>query len=244
VRPSFAAVLVLACLGFTVVLQGCGPTKVKVDTSPEIPKYRLESIAILPFESLATPQAVQTTPPQFSVPQGAKRSDINVAVPPASERLSPVTTTVPPHAAEKVTELFYEKLQARGDVRVIAPHETSRVKAEVMKDVTEPSQQELAKRVLSRLSADAVLVGRVLVYQERGGSKWGGEPASVGFEVKLLGPDGTTLWVGNYYERQLPMNQDLVGFFQHGGVFVTAEELAEYGVERLIKKFPFSGRPH
>src|SRR5205823_12553298 len=105
-------------------------------------------------------------------------------------------------------------------------------------------QQELAKRMLSQLSADAVLVGRVLVYQERGGSKWGGEPASVGFEVKLLGPDGTTLWVGNYYERQLPMNQDLVGFFQHGGLFVTAEELAEYGVERLIKKFPFSGRPH
>jgi len=225
-------------------MPGCAPAKVTVDTSPDIPKYRIETIVVLPFEALRTPQAVQTTPPEFLVPPGAKRSDISVVVPPATERLTAVTTTVPVEAAEKVTRLFYEKLRAREGVRVLSPDDTRRAVPDLAKELTVLPPQEVARKVASDLSADAVLFGRVLVYQERGGSKWGGEPATVGFEVKLLAADGTTLWAGNYYERQRPMNQDLVGFVQHGGVFVTADELAEYGVDRLIKKFPFSGRPH
>lgn len=243
-RTFPAPLFALACLLAVTPLSGCAPSKVTVDTSPDIPKYRIETVVVLPFEALTTPQAAQTAPPQFSVPQGAKRSDISVVVPPASERLTSVTTTVPLEAAEKVTRLFYEKLRAREGVRVLSPDEVRRVVPDVAKELTVVPPQEMAKKVASELSADAVLFGRVLVYQERGGSKWGGEPATVGFEVKLLAADGTTLWVGNYYERQHPMNQDLVGFVQHGGVFVTAEELAEYGVDRLIKKFPFSARPH
>ena len=37
------------------------------------------------------------------------------------------------------------------------------------------------------------------------------------------------------------MNEDLVGFLQRGGVFVRAEELADYGAEQLIRQFPFGG---
>jgi hypothetical protein len=35
------------------------------------------------------------------------------------------------------------------------------------------------------------------------------------------------------------MIQDIVGYIQHGGVFVTAQELAEYGVDKVLKTFPF-----
>ena len=35
------------------------------------------------------------------------------------------------------------------------------------------------------------------------------------------------------------MIQDFTGFIQHWGVFVTADELAQYGVDEILKTFPF-----
>ena len=97
-----------------------------------------------------------------------------------------------------------------------------------------------AADLATALKADAALMGQILVYQERSGSRLGANPpATVGFEVKVVAPDGQVLWIGNYYERQQPMTQDLVGYIQHGGVFVTAEELAEYGADKVLKTFPF-----
>jgi hypothetical protein len=61
----------------------------------------------------------------------------------------------------------------------------------------------------------------------------------VGFEVKVVAADGQVLWVGNYYERQRPMIEDFSGFLQRWGAFVTAEELAQYGVDEVLKEFPF-----
>jgi hypothetical protein len=47
------------------------------------------------------------------------------------------------------------------------------------------------------------------------------------------------LWEGNYYERQRPMTEDLLGFVQRYGTFVTADELAAYGATELADDFPF-----
>jgi hypothetical protein len=35
------------------------------------------------------------------------------------------------------------------------------------------------------------------------------------------------------------MIEDVMGFIQRHGMFVTAEELATYGVEHLLLEFPF-----
>jgi hypothetical protein len=101
--------------------------------------------------------------------------------------------------------------------------------------------EKAAAAVATRLKADAALFGRVLVYQERVGSRLGANPpATVGFEAKVVAADGQLLWVGGYYERQRPMNEDLFGFLQRWA-FVTAEELAEYGVDEVLRDFPFGG---
>jgi hypothetical protein len=92
------------------------------------------------------------------------------------------------------------------------------------------------------MAVDAALIGRVLVYQERKGNKLGGETAAVGFEVKLISADGTPLWAGNYYEKQKPFTEDAQGFAERGGVFVTADELAEYGATHLVDRFPFGAK--
>jgi hypothetical protein len=79
----------------------------------------------------------------------------------------------------------------------------------------------------------------VLVYQERVGGRFGADPpAVVGFEVKLVAPDGNILWEGNYYEKQRPMTEDFIGFVQRYGMFVTADELAAYGAGKLAEALP------
>ena len=78
------------------------------------------------------------------------------------------------------------------------------------------------------------------MYQERVGGRFGASPpATVGFEVQVVAADGQVLWEGNYYEKQRPMTEDLMGFIQRHGMFVTAEELAIYGVDHMLLEFPF-----
>jgi hypothetical protein len=124
-------------------------------------------------------------------------------------------------------------------VIVLSPNEAAK-----MLGSPAPSQrssgQSSAMMVAKQLKADASLIGQVLVYQERVGGRFGASPpATVGFEAKVVAADGQVLWEGNYYEKQRPMNEDVMGFIQRRGMFVTAEELAAYGVEHMLQEFPF-----
>lgn len=227
-------------------LAGCSPFKVRVNESPKLKEYRVQSVAILPFEALPTPQSTDTGAAGLYVPPEMARSSISMAIPLQAERLDTPTATVPATAPEKVTRFVYKRLRKWGGLRVIPPEEAKgAVTAAQPGAAATPDEatKAMARNVAQRLAVDAVLVGRVLIYKERGGSKLGGEPATVGFEVKLIAADGTVLWVGNYYEKQKPMIEDLLGFLQRGGVFVTADELARYGVEHVLEAFPFGTRP-
>ena len=220
-----------------LLLAGCSGSKVTTKTSPQVDKYKLHNIVLIPFQTMATPQAMESSGPSFPVPSGARRSDMSVAVPPPTEQYARQTHLVPPAAGEKVTELMRTKLQARPGVQVIAPGEAVAVGRELARSKTlEPVP---AHEIAQRLGADAALSGKVLVYQERVGGRFGADPpAVVGFEVKLVAPDGNILWEGNYYEKQRPMTEDFIGFVQRYGMFVTADELAAYGAGKLAEALP------
>lgn len=227
-----------------LALAGCAPTKVTIETSPKLEGYLVKTMVVMPFDVLSTPQIPERPGPDFFVPPGAKRSDITIpAIPksPEGQKFGEEKdrVAVPSYAADKITQMFYGRLKSREGLRVISPEEAGRTVKALGASAKGTSPEQLARQVAGRLSADVALIGKVLVYQERVGSKLGADPAAVGFEVKLVGADGTVLWTGNYYEKQRPMNEDFLGFVQRGGVFVTAEELAEYGTERVIREFPF-----
>jgi len=229
----------LVCLaGVLLAGPGCSGAKVTTKSSNELPRYQIGTLALVPFTSLKTPQMHDQRNSYFSTPEGALGSDISIAVSPDTEVPSRQTATVPGYAADKVTQLFWKHLQAKEGLRVLPPGDTAKVDttaAEATKSTPEMAAANLAKR----LNADATLVGQVLVFQERVGSRMGASPAAaVGFEVKVVAADGQVLWVGNYYERQRPMTEDFMGFI-HRWAFVTADELAEYGVDEVLKEFPF-----
>jgi len=50
--------------------------------------------------------------------------------------------------------------------------------------------------------------------------------------------EGTVLWKGEFFEEQKPLNEDIVGFFEKSGGFVTAQELSELGVKKVMETFP------
>lgn len=234
-RVSVAALLVLGA---------CVPSKVTINTSPKIDEYRVKTVAMVPFDTLTTPQVTSPLVPEIQAPQGAKRSDISFAAPQAAEKLDQPTAKVPPQAAEKLTQIFYGRLKHWEGVEFLPPDRAASALKALGPAAKGQTPEERARQVARRLSADAALVGRVLVYQDRVGSKLGADPAAVGFEVKLVAADGTILWVGNYYEKQRPLNEDFIGAVQRRFAFVTAEELAEYGAERVIRGFPFGGPSH
>jgi len=91
--------------------------------------------------------------------------------------------------------------------------------------------------------ADAVLVGFVYRFIERVGKAYGVEsPASVAFEMHLIrAVDGLTVWSAYYDETQKALGDNLFqlgAFLSRGGRWLTAEELAMWGLEKIFERFP------
>lgn len=232
----------LVCLaGVLLAGPGCSGAKVTTKSSNELLRYQIRTLALVPFTSLKTPQLHDQRNSYFSTPEGALGSDISIAGPPAAEVPSSQTATVPGYAEDKLTQLFWKRLQAKEGLRVLPPGDAAKVAASTA-EATKSTPEMAAANLAKRLNADAALVGRVLVFQERVGSRMGASPAAaVGFEVKVVAADGQVLWVGNYYERQRPMTEDFMGFI-HRWAFVTADELAQYGVDEVLNEFPFGSQ--
>lgn len=241
ILPGWSAIALSGV--FALAIAGCSGMKVTTKTPVQTDKHRVQKIAVVPFETMSTPQALNLDGPLFSVPAGVTRSDISVAVPSAGEVPPRVENKVRASAADTVTDLVWTKLKkVRPGLQSVAPEQARKVLQDLRLGMPDQSLEEVAPKVAERLGADAALIGKVDVYQERIGSRLGANPpAAVGFDMKLVARDGTVLWEGNYYERQRPMTEDVWGFIQRRGAFVTADELAEYGAEQLAKEFPFGG---
>ncbi|TKB61311.1 MAG: hypothetical protein E8D49_03530 [Nitrospira sp.] len=230
----------MALMGLAVLLVvGCSGSKVTTKASAELSHYQIRIIALVPFTTLATPQVRDVSDQHFSVPPEVRRSDMAMAVPPNIEHPLRQTVTVPAGAGDIVTQLLWNRLKTRQGMTVLSPGEAARALTSQAALQPSPGQSQ-AVTVAKQLKADASLIGQVRVYRERVGGRFGASPpATVGFEAKVVAADGQVLWEGNYYEKQRPMTEDLMGFIQRRGVFVTAEELAAYGVEHMLNEFPF-----
>ncbi len=230
--PTLVAVVAL------VTAAACSGAKVTTQKSSSLPRYQIRTLVLLPFETLNTPQIRDEGDRYMSAPRGARASDISVGTPSNVEPQLRQTVVVPAYAADKITQLFWVRLRNLKGVTVLSPSQSSVSKTSG--DLPQVPPEQAAADAAKKAGADAAILGQVSVYQERVGSRLGANPpASVGFEIKAVATDGHVLWVGNYYERQKPMTEDFSGFIHHGWGFVTVDELTRYGVEELMKVFPF-----
>lgn len=224
-----------------VAALGCAGPKVTVQRVPQIEQYRVTSIAVLPFEAVSTPQVVRQEGSDLRTPPEVVKSDISMTPSEGARRMGREIASVPPGANQKVARIFTRTLRARGGLTVIPPGESEPAVAALRARDPELSAKEVARRLALDLKADAALQGLLRIYKEREGSKYGADPAIVGFDVMLVASDGRVIWRGSYYEEQRPVTEDIGGFFDRGFGFVTAEDLATYGAEKLVDQFPFGG---
>src|SRR5262245_2528570 len=109
------------------ITAGCSGSKVTTKSSNEIARYKIRSIALLPFTSIATPQVSDQDDLFVSTPQSLRRADISMAMPRDIQPPPKQAMVVPGYAAEKVTELFWGRLQDRKGVQVLSPGDAVRV---------------------------------------------------------------------------------------------------------------------
>jgi hypothetical protein len=146
-------------------------------------------------------------------------------------------------ADRAMTTYVQEALERRYRDKVIALDEVSRVYQEISRDDTKDTPRSLARKAGEALGANLMIVGAVWRYRDRVRDPMGpGRGASVAFEMYLIEvPSGMTAWKAKFDETQRPLTKDIRGsklLIKTGARWLSADELARYGVEEAIKKFP------
>lgn len=203
------------------VIPGCG-SGTQVFVYPDIKNYKLERIAVMPFT------------------EDDRRTE-------RTEKGLLKSGRLEKGAGDKLTQIFYEVLKARDKLQIVPMEDVTKVIKGIVDTEGEPSLRFLAAKVGKELKVDAVIIGRVDMFQERIGSSYGiTRPASVGFEVELFSVwDDKNLWRSSFYETQASLTEDigtLPLFIKRGGKWITVEELSRYGAGEVIKEFPDSER--
>ena len=221
---------------------GCAPDTVTVKTHPTFVPVSIKTVAVVPFTAAKGSPGVYQSLGNLSFPDVGSseiRPSFAGSASPVPHRSHSTRVSVPTGAAEKVTEMVYANLKLRPSLKTLSAYEvTQALKRTSLKHSNLPGPQ-LAQELGKILSLDAVVVGQVRVYRERDGQKYGAIPAAVGFDVQLINvKNGTVIWMGDYFEEQKPLTEDLKGFLDRGGKWVTAEELARSGAKQVMQRLP------
>jgi Peptidoglycan-synthase activator LpoB len=145
-----------------------------------------------------------------------------------------------------LTQIFTERLRETRSYQIVAQDQVEAAMAALKKAAEggfEVITASFAQKVGKALGADVVITGEVGAFIERkGGSRAIERPATVGFVVQMINvKDGRLLWSSHYYETQKYLSEDLNTlplFLKRRGKWLTAQELAEYGANEMIKTLP------
>lgn len=145
---------------------------------------------------------------------------------------------------EKVVEnIFFERLKRSGKFSILDPENVAGVYRRLSSDAGKAGLPETLKKLGVELGAEGVVVGYVYRYREREGYPYSvKQPASVAFEIHLLrGADGEQVWRGIFDKTQRALAENILqlfSFYRQKGRWATAEELAEEGMDEILKTFP------
>jgi hypothetical protein len=147
-------------------------------------------------------------------------------------------------AIEYLTNNLFSRLQSREDLSLIEPEQSVGARAVVLSNRNEElSEKDLIIETARIAGAESVIVGRVFRYKERIGTAFSVHaPASVAFDLLLIRvSDGQLLWVGRFNETQKTLFENLFRLstvFKRSIRWHTADELANFGLEEVLEKFP------
>jgi hypothetical protein len=146
-----------------------------------------------------------------------------------------------------MNRLVSQALKRRYPDSMIPFDTVTRVYGEIMDDPMLDTTRKQAVRLGEMLQTDIVVVGTIWRFRQRGAGEveYGAEgmsdrPASVGFALYLVDvQSGARLWRGFFDGTQKALTEDVLGGIKQIGMglrWLTAEELAQYGVKSLLNK--------
>jgi TolB-like protein len=146
------------------------------------------------------------------------------------------------HAEETLTRQMHESLTERLANELIPQQDVTDRFLGMMKK-TDETPRDLAQRFGQQIKANYVLVGIIWRFEQRVGESLSAEkPASVAFNSYLVRvADKQLVWQGRFDKTQSALSDNLLNaslFFKSGVKWLSAEELAEYGVEQVVEDFP------
>lgn len=149
-----------------------------------------------------------------------------------------------PDCDRVLTGFVQDFLEIRYGDKVIPLAEVEKAYRELPKDEFKDTPAILAQRLGKVLSANTMIVGTVWKYRDRrGGTRAVENPASVAFAVHLMDVEtGKMVWSKIFAETQQSLFENILNartFFDQGAKWLTADELAQFGVKEIFKAFPF-----
>lgn len=147
---------------------------------------------------------------------------------------------VPPAELVRMTDRLFNIVSKTERYDLVSPDRARGVYASLVFSNSTLSEIELLKGIGKAFSADAVLAGYLYRWREREGTDYAAKtPASVAFDLYLVRPDdGAVLWKEQFDMTQKSLSENLLEmdtFLQGGGRWMTAEELASLGLQRLLQ---------
>jgi hypothetical protein len=211
-----------------ISLTTIGCTQLKAAKVPQPPVEKIagiNTIAIIPFQTIV---------------KETKKGGV-VSCPICGNLF--ISGEIVPNAEKRLTHLFYQRLNALKVYRVLPIDQAGGAISKALYDDLKTSHLKMAVQVGKELNADAVLAGFVFRYRDREGYAYSvSRPASVAFEVHLISlKEDNSIWEGSFDETQKSLSENvlkLYTFLKIGSKWLTADELAEQGVEEVLKKFP------
>ncbi|MCD6490623.1 MAG: hypothetical protein J7K20_07865 [Thermodesulfobacterium sp.] len=121
----------------------------------------------------------------------------------------------------------------------LSQNEFENLVSQILEETQNPVK--IIKKLSQKTNTQAILYGRIYKFRERKGSSFSViEPASVAFVLTLYdGKTGKILWMEEFDETQKPLSENVFNIKLYGKLkWLTAEELAERGLLKVLKTFP------
>ncbi len=213
--------IILACFCTAVLFLGGCFWQSKGSQPQKLPP--LQKIAVLPMDRATTKPA-------------SERPTCNIG-----GKSLYTSSYVTPEAAQKVTDILYSLILKDKRFKPVTQGQCMGLLNAILQRKVNPSELRILRSFGKQLDADAILYGKLYRFRERVGSKYAAEvPASVAFSLILVRvSDGRVLWRYSFDETQQALTENLFNwkFYKSEGMrWVTAEELAAYGLKRAIEE--------
>jgi len=159
------------------------------------------------------------------------------------DQLCFITEDIRPGSDKKLTGLTQRALTEKLGPQILPKGFVSDASDKIRPFPPGATPKSIAIETGKSAGADFVLIGSVWRYKNRVSAKGSSDqPTSVAFVVYLLDvPTGNIFWKNKFVKSQTTLTQDITNFklVVKGGVkWLSADELAEYGVNAVFEEFP------